>query len=94
MSNVLEHLDGRVEFLRGVVSSATPDRLLFRVPVYERDWTVPLRDEVGLLSYWDRDHTVEYSPETFIAELGDAGLEVDELVLRWGEIWASARPMM
>ena len=61
----------------------------FRVPVYERDWT--LRDEVGLLAYWDSDHTVEYSPDTLIAELVDAGLEVDELFLRWGEIWAPAR---
>lgn len=94
LSNVLEHLDGRVAFLRRAVSSATPDRFLFRVPVYERDWTVPLRDEVGLLAYWDSDHTVEYSPETFTAELADAGLQVDELLLRWGEIWASARPAM
>jgi len=94
LSNVLEHLDGRVEFLRRVVSSATPHRLLFRVPVYERDWTVPLRDEVGLLAYWDSDHTVEYSPDTFTTELTDAGLEVSELFLRWGEIWASARPAM
>jgi SAM-dependent methyltransferase len=92
LSNVLEHLDGRTEFLRRVVTSATPDRLLFRVPVYERDWTVPLRDEVGLLAYWDRDHTIEYDPDTFGEELADAGLEVRELFLRWGEIWSAARP--
>ena len=76
LSNVLEHLDGRVEFLQQLVRSASPSRLLFRVPVYERDWTVPLRDEVGLLGYWDRDHKTEYVPETFIAELSDSGLEV------------------
>jgi hypothetical protein len=29
-----------------------------------------------------------------VAELADAALEVDELVVRWGEIWASARPQM
>jgi SAM-dependent methyltransferase len=94
LSNVLEHLDGRVEFLRRVVSSTAPDRFLFRVPVFERDWTVPLRDEVGLLAYWDPDHAIEYSADTFVAELADAALEVDELVVRWGEIWASARPQM
>ncbi len=92
LSNVLEHLHGRPEFLRGVVRSATPDRLLFRVPVYERDWTVPLRDEVGLLGYWDSDHKIEYVPDTFIAELAGAGLEVSELFLRWGEVWSVARP--
>jgi len=76
------------------VRSASPSRLLFRVPVYERDWTVPLRDEVGLLGYWDRDHTTEYVPETFIAELSDSGLEVVELEQRWGEIWALAQPTL
>jgi SAM-dependent methyltransferase len=92
LSNVLEHLDGRIAFLRGLVGSASPSRLLFRVPVYERDWTVPLRHEVGLLAYWDRDHTIEYVPETFIAELAGAGLHVVELEQRWGEIWALAQP--
>jgi SAM-dependent methyltransferase len=92
MSNVLEHLDRRPELLRGVVASTTPSRLLFRVPVYARDWTVPLKREVGLSAYWDPDHEVEYDPETFRAELAEAGLEVSELRLEWGEIWASATP--
>jgi SAM-dependent methyltransferase len=93
MSNVLEHLDGRTELLRAVLASATPSRLLFRVPVYARDWTVPLKQEVGLPAYWDPDHEVEYDPETFRAELAQAGLEVAELVLNWGEIWAVALPV-
>ena len=92
LSNVLEHLERRPELLRAVVASATPARLLFRVPVYARDWTVPLKHEVGLPSYWDPDHEVEYEPETFRAELAAAGLEVTELILRWGEIWAVAEP--
>lgn len=91
LSNVLEHLDNRVEFLRTLVSSATPTRLLFRVPVYERDWTVPLRDEVGLSGFWDSDHRIEYTPETFAHELGQARLRISERVLRWGEIWALAQ---
>ena len=92
MSNVLEHLDHRSELLRAVVGSATPERLLLRVPLYARDWTVPLKNEVGLPAYWDPDHEVEYDPETFEAELAEAGLDVTELVLRWGEIWAVATP--
>jgi SAM-dependent methyltransferase len=92
MSNVLEHLGPRVEVLRRIVVSATPSRVLIRVPVYARDWTVPLKAEVGLPSYWDVDHEVEYDPEGLREELGEAGLEVTELVLRWGEIWAVAEP--
>jgi SAM-dependent methyltransferase len=92
LSNVLEHLENRPELLRRVVASATPSRLLFRVPVYARDWTVPLKQEVGLPSYWDPDHEVEYDPDRFRAELAEAGLEVTELSLQWGEIWAVAEP--
>jgi hypothetical protein len=62
------------------------------VPVYARDWTEPLRDEVGLLAYWDPDHEIEYDPASFRAELEEAGLEVTELVQAWGEIWAVAVP--
>jgi SAM-dependent methyltransferase len=90
LSNVLEHLEPRVAFLRQVLESATPQRILVRVPVYARDWTVPLKHEVGLLAYWDVDHEIEYDEQGFRNELGDAGLEVTELVLAWGEIWAVA----
>jgi SAM-dependent methyltransferase len=92
LSNVLEHLGPRVEFLRGVVASVHPSRILIRVPLYARDWTVPLKAEVGLLAYWDPDHEIEYDPESFRSELAEAGLEVTELVLNWGEIWAVAEP--
>jgi SAM-dependent methyltransferase len=90
LSNVLEHIGPRVDFLQSVVASASPKRLLFRVPVYARDWTVPLREEVGLLAFWDPDHEIEYDPESFRAELEQAGLEVTELIQSWGEIWAVA----
>jgi SAM-dependent methyltransferase len=90
LSNVLEHLGPRVAFLRGVVESARPRCVLIRVPVYERDWTVPLKAEVGLPDYWDPDHEIEYDDRRFRDELAEAGLEVTELQLRWGEIWASA----
>jgi SAM-dependent methyltransferase len=92
LSNVLEHLAPRADFLRTVVESAGPRAVLIRVPVYERDWTVPLKAEVGLPSYWDPDHEIEYDEQSFRDELGEAGLEVTELQLRWGEIWASAEP--
>ena len=92
LSNVLEHLGPRVQFLRRVVESASPSRVLLRVPVYARDWTVPLRDEVGLLAYWDPDHEVEYDEDGFRRELGEAGLDVTTLRLVWGEIWAVAEP--
>jgi SAM-dependent methyltransferase len=92
LSNVLEHLRDRTQFLRRLVGSATPRRLLLRVPVFEREWTVPLKEEVGLDPYWEPDHEIEYDAEGFSAELEDAGLVVNELTLNWGEIWAEAEP--
>jgi SAM-dependent methyltransferase len=92
MSNVLEHLGPRVDFLRRVTSSSTPRALLIRVPLYERDWTVPLKAELGLRAYWDPDHETEYDEDSFRSELGEAGLDVPELLVRWGEIWAVATP--
>ena len=92
LSNVLEHVDERVPFLQQLVSSATPGRVLIRVPAYHREWTVPLRAEVGLSPFWDPDHEVEYDPASLRSELAEAGLEVTELLQGWGEIWAVAVP--
>jgi SAM-dependent methyltransferase len=92
LSNVLEHLSPRVALLRSVLASAEPSRVLLRVPVYARDWTVPLKAEVGLPSYWDPDHEIEYDERLLRDELDDAGLVVRELILTWGEIWAVAEP--
>ena len=92
LSNVLEHLVPRIDVLKRLVASASPRCVLVRVPVYARDWTVPLKEEVGLRAYWDRDHEIEYDEVTLRRELEQAGLEVTDLVLVWGEIWAAAKP--
>jgi 2-polyprenyl-3-methyl-5-hydroxy-6-metoxy-1,4-benzoquinol methylase len=92
LSNVLEHVADRVGLLRRLVELAGPDRVLLRVPVLERDWLVGLRRDVGLPYFSDPTHETEYSPEQLEAELRDAGLRLDELQHRWGELWAVARP--
>jgi 2-polyprenyl-3-methyl-5-hydroxy-6-metoxy-1,4-benzoquinol methylase len=92
LSNVLEHLDRRPELLRRLARSTGAFTFLIRVPLLERDWLVALRRELGLPHFSDPTHTTEYTPESFAAELDEAGLDVAELQLRWGEIWARARP--
>lgn len=93
MSNVLEHIDGRVEFLREVQKKLTPKRWLLRVPMYERDWRVPLMDEVGVDYRQDITHFTEYTQESFQRELQEAGLEITYSEIRWGETWAEAVPV-
>lgn len=92
LSNVLEHVEHRVEFLRDLIAKVRPGRLLLRVPMFERDWRVPLKKELGMDYRLDPTHFTEYTPETFLAELGAAGLSVAHQEFRWGEIWAEAIP--
>jgi SAM-dependent methyltransferase len=90
MSNVLEHIEHRIDFLLATKKSLGPCRWLFRVPMIDRHWTVPLREELGLFPYSDNSHFIEYTEESFRSELQAAGLAVTEVKICWGEIWAEA----
>lgn len=92
LSNVLEHIDSRSDFLRAVVRTASPDRLLIRVPLFERDWEMPLRRELGVNFLSDPDHRIEHTLQQFRDEVAAAGLAVTDLGTLWGEIWAECRP--
>jgi len=91
LSNVLEHLDGRVEFLRDVVAAHAARRVLVRVPLFERDWRVPLKRELGIDYRLDPTHRIEYTVEEFRAEMRAAGFTIEEQEIRWGELWAACR---
>ena len=88
LSNVLEHLPGRPAFLRRLQENLQPERILIRVPLFERDWRVPLKKELGVEWRLDGTHEIEYTLETFAKEMAEAGLKTDHLEVRWGEIWA------
>ena len=88
LSNVLEHLPERPAFLRRAVAATGARRLLIRVPLFERDWRVPLKRELGLDWRLDDDHETEYTLESFQEEMREAELEIRHLEVRWGEIWA------
>lgn len=92
LSNVLEHLPGRVEFLHRLQSNIQPARILVRVPLFERDWRVPLKYELGVEWRLDPTHETEYTLESFAEEITGAGLKVNYQEVRWGEIWAEVRP--
>lgn len=91
MSNVLEHLDKRVEFLRDVQQKLHPGRWLIRVPMFERDWTLPLMEELGVDYRLDDTHFIEYRKEEFLNELKAAGLHPSHVEYIWGEIWCEAQ---
>jgi glycosyltransferase involved in cell wall biosynthesis len=116
LSNVLEHIDDRVGFLKRLQvyfinvkaehrepntfpqslvtrhSSPAP-RFLIRVPLFERDWRVPVKQELDVEWRLDATHAIEYTHESFLEEITQAGLMIVHQETRWGEIWAELEPM-
>ncbi len=92
LSNVLEHFEQRVKFLKNVVKKTRPKRLIIRVPSFERDWRVPLKKELGIDYRLDATHCIEYRQEEYFRELDKAGLEPMHTEFKWGEIWSVAKP--
>ncbi len=88
LSNVLEHIDQRETFLNGIIFNSKAKNFLIRVPLFERDWQIPLRKELGIYYYSDLDHEIEHSLKEFKKEMNKVNLRIIELNTLWGEIWA------
>ena len=88
LSNVLEHLPDRPAFLRRLNRLVRPSRFLIRVPLFERDWRVPLKQELDVEWRLDPTHKTEYTLESLTEEMRWAGLRINYQEVRWGEIWA------
>lgn len=91
LSNVLEHIAPRVALLERLHARSPSAAVLVRVPSRERDWLVPLREELGLPHFSDPTHETEYTVAQLAEELAEAGFAIEELEQRWGELWAVAR---
>ena len=48
ISNVLEHIDNRIEFIKNLKLITNSKYFLIRVPLFERDWQIPLMRELGI----------------------------------------------
>lgn len=92
MSNVLEHIEKRVEFLKRVQATCKPKRWLIRVPCFDRDWTVALAEELGVDSRLDETHFTEFTDGSFKREMDEAGFEIKHFEKQWGEIWSEMIP--
>lgn len=92
LSNVLEHIEHRVPLLQKLQEQYSLKKIIIRVPLFERDWRIPLRREVGAEWRLDTTHFTEYTLESFAAEMEEAGLEAIHQEIRWGEIWSVLRP--
>jgi SAM-dependent methyltransferase len=93
MSNVLEHIEHRVDFLKKIVSQIkwadeNHKCLLFRVPMIDREWITLYKKELGLDYRLDPAHHTEYTLEQFKEELKQANITVKQADIRFGEIYS------
>ena len=89
ISNVLEHISERKIFIENLKLITRAKYFLIRVPLFERDWQIPLRKELGIDYYSDTDHKIEHTIEAFKNEMKDSKLLINEMITVWGEIWAN-----
>ena len=86
LSNALEHIDNRSDFLLKIRKLA--NKFLLRVPVLNRDWLAYYKKELGVEYRLDLTHKIEYTMETLQEELEKAGLKINKASIQFGEIWA------
>jgi len=86
LSNVLEHIQDRAEFLNKI-KNLTP-KILIRVPMINRDWITLYKKELGVEWRSDKTHYIECTLESFKKELEKAGLNLEKYSIQFGEIWA------
>lgn len=89
LSNVLEHIDNRCDFLLKIKKLA--NRFLIRVPVLNRDWLTYYKKELGVEYRLDLTHKIEYTMESLQQELEKAGMRIEKASIQFGEIWAVVR---
>lgn len=91
LSNVLEHIEHRPEFLRNIKPLA--DKFLIRVPMIDREWVTLYKRELGMDYRLDTTHFTEFTFQSFTNELKQAGLRVESHCVQFGEIWAVVLPL-
>ncbi|MCP3924058.1 MAG: class I SAM-dependent methyltransferase [Desulfobacterales bacterium] len=90
LSNVLEHIDRRVDFLIKIFDNQNkhkPPILLLRVPMITRDWITLYKKEVGVEWRLDPTHYTEYTLKQIFNEVKIAGLKIESYEIQFGEFY-------
>lgn len=90
LSNVLEHIEYRIDFLKKIKHLAPT--FLIRVPMIDRDWITLYKKELGVEYRLDKTHFIEYTLETFVSELAEGDFTIKNHSVQFGEIWAVVVP--
>jgi len=84
-SNVLEHIEDRVAFLKKLHDIS--DVILLRVPMLDRDWLAVYEKEKGLDYRLDPTHYIEYTLPILQKELEQSGWQISSHSIQFGEFW-------
>jgi len=85
LSNVLEHINDRIGFLKKI--STLADKYLIRVPMFDRDWLPLYKKELDVEWRLDKTHFIEYTEDSFKQEMAIAGYKINNYIIKFGEIW-------
>lgn len=88
LSNIIEHIDKRIDFIKSLINNCEPKKILFRIPDFKRSWYLPLKKELGINYFSDAEHFIEPTYEEFENEINLAGLKIVDSKIVWGEIWS------
>jgi len=91
MSNVLEHIENRENFLRKLIENVNwvkNPKFLIRVPLIDREWISPFKKNLNVEWRFDKTHFIEYTEDSFKEELLKCGLKVISSQIKFGELYA------
>ncbi|HQF57479.1 MAG TPA: class I SAM-dependent methyltransferase [Candidatus Magasanikbacteria bacterium] len=85
LSNVLEHIENRIDFLQSLHNIS--DVILLRVPMIDRDWISVYKKNKGFEYRLDNTHFIEYTLDELKDELKNAGWKIENYSIQFGEFW-------
>jgi SAM-dependent methyltransferase len=85
LSNVLEHIEDRVTFLKHL--SKVSDTIILRVPMISRDWNSVYKKQLGFEYRLDPTHFIEFTLESLTEEVTLAGWHIESHSVQFGEFW-------
>lgn len=85
LSNVLEHIENRIEFLSKL--QRLSDTILIRVPMINRSWLAVYKKENGYEYRLDKTYFIEYTVKSLKNELNQAGWSLENYSIQFGELW-------
>jgi 2-polyprenyl-3-methyl-5-hydroxy-6-metoxy-1,4-benzoquinol methylase len=86
LSNVLEHIKDRKQFLQKL--KPLTNWFIIRVPMINRSWLTLYKKELGIEYRSDSTHYIEYTFDSFKEEIESVDLNIESYQIQFGEIWA------